>query len=296
MGFWSGIWEGVKKVGGAVASVARKAFELMDGPSVKNAYDELGGLLEKYSMARNSPSGTSDAPDFFSGLSVGHVGKKLDDHDRKLAEQETALVQARKYMAVQTEFSRLRSSAELIDRGMANIKIHASSLLTHYQNMRNINGLIDDVNALRGGMKVIMKTFNHNMNLIGSKSGVEHLEKIEGVDINMKEGAVSMLAAFDAFDRTRQLLSDEIMDLSKLAKTHSHDIGSLKINASSLDGNIGVQVIDFIDMKIYPIISRAENGSYLLQNELKKLPSAARDEDGKIIFEDGKMKVNDGAM
>jgi hypothetical protein len=30
----------------------------------------------------------------------------------------------------------------------------------HYQNMRNINGLIDDVNTLRYGLKAVISTIN----------------------------------------------------------------------------------------------------------------------------------------
>ncbi len=158
--------------------------------------------------------------------------------------------------------------------------------------MRNINGLTNDVNALRGGLKQLMKTFNHNMNVLGAQSEESKLKKIEGVDIDLKDGAVSLVSAFDAFDRTRQLLSEEIIELSKLAKSHSADLENLKINAGTLDGEVGAQVIRFIDSKIKPIIARAEQSSYLLQDEMKSLPSAARDENGKLVFEDGKLKVD----
>ncbi len=291
MGWWAGVWEGVKRFGGAVAKVAHKAWELATGPSAKSAYDDLEKVLDKYDKVRQRISDPNETPDFFGGLSVGQVGKKLDDYERKLVAQQNELTHARRYMAAQAEFSRLRGSAELIDRSMANIKIHASSLSTHYQNMRNINGLTNDVNALRGGIKLIMKTFNHNMNILGAQSDESKLKKIEGVDVDLKEGAVSLVSAFDAFDRTRQILSEEIIELSKLAKSHAADLENLKINAGTLDGEVGVQVVRFIDSKIKPIITKAENASYLLQDELKNLPAAARDENGKLIFEDGKLKI-----
>ncbi|WP_404361071.1 hypothetical protein [Methylotuvimicrobium sp. KM1] len=292
MGWWSGVWEGVKRFGSTVAKIAHKAWEFATGPSAKSAYDDLEKVLEKYNKVKTHVSGSDDTPDFFGGLSVGQVDKKLDDYERKLATQQNELTHARKYMAVQTEFSRLRVSAELIDRSMANIKIHASSLSTHFQNIRNINGLNDDVNALRGGLKLLMKTFNHNMNVLGAQSEDSKLIKIEGVDVDLKEGAVSMLAAFDAFDRTRQLLSEEIVELSNLAKSHTAELENLKVNAGTLDGEVGVQVINFIDSRIKPIISRAEKASYLLQGELKNLPSASRDENGRLIFENGKLKID----
>ena len=196
-------------------------------------------------------------------------------------------------MAIQNEFSRLRNSAELIDRGMANVKIHASSLSTHFQNMRNINGLTEDVNALRGGLKHIMRTFNHNMNVLGANSEPTQLRKIEGVDVELKDGAVSLVAAFDAFDRTRELLSEEIYTLSKIANAHSKDILNLKKHATDLEDDLGRNIVKFIDTKIIPVINNAKKGGLLLQEEIEYLPAAARDENGKIIFEDGKLKIRD---
>lgn len=195
-------------------------------------------------------------------------------------------------MAVQTEFSRLRNSAELIDRSMANVKIHASSLLTHYQNMRNINGLTDDVNALRGGLKHIMRTFNHNINVLSENSDRTQLKKIEGVDVDLKNGAVSQVSAFDSFDRTRQLLSDEINDLSKLANTHSTDLQKLRKHALALENDLGHQIIRFIDNNIKPVIDKARQGSSYLQEEIEHLPTAARDTQGKLVFEDGKLVIH----
>lgn len=292
MGWWSGVWEGIKKFGGAVARVARKAWELVTGPTVKSAYDDLEKVLERYEKPRERISHSNDTPDFFGGLTAGQVKKTMDDYDKKLIIQQNELTHAKKYMAIQTEFSRLRGSAELIDRSMANIKIHASSLLTHYQNMRNINGLVDDVNALRCGLKQLIGTFNYNMNVLGSQSEESRLKKIEGVDIEIKDGAVSLVSAFDAFDRTRQLLAEEITELSQLAKSHSAELENLIINAGTLDGEVGIQVIRFINSRIKPIIAKAEKASYLLQDEMNSLPSAARDNNGKLIFEDGKLKID----
>lgn len=292
MGWWSGVWEGIKRCGSVVSSIARKAWEFASGPTAKSAYDQLERILETHRNSNQVAHSTGQVePDFFGGLTANQVVKKVEDYERDLAKQRDDLEHAKRYMAVQTEFSRLRGSAELIDRSMANIKIHAASLSTHFQNMRNINGLVEDVNALRGGLYTIMKTFNHNLNILGAQSEESKLVKIEGVDIDMKEGAISQVAAFDAFDRTRQLLADEIINLAQLAKSHGSALENLKVNAATLGGEVGYQVGSFIDSKIKPIISNAESSSYLLQEELRSLPVAARDSSGKIIFEDGKMKV-----
>ena len=294
MGFWSGVWEGVKKFGGAVARVAKTAWDIGTGPSAKSTYDDLEKIIDKYDSRRSSELQVIDSPNFLSKSAGNALTIKINEHEDKIETLNNELNYARKFMAIQNEFSRLRNSAELIDRGMANIKIHASSLSTHFQNMRNINGLTDDVNALRGGLKHIMRTFNHNMNVLGANSDSTQLRKIEGVDIELRDGAVSLVAAFDAFDRTRELLSEEIYTLSKIANAHSKDVLNLKRHAADLEDELGRNIIKFIDTKIIPVINNAKKGGILLQEEIEYLPAAARDENGKIIFEDGKLKIRDG--
>ena len=293
MGFWSGVWEGVKKFGGAVARVAKTAWDIANGPSAKSTYDDLEKIIDKYDSRRSREVQVIDSPNFLSKSAGNALTEKINEHEDKIEILNNELVYARKFMAIQNEFSRLRNSAELIDRGMANVKIHASSLSTHFQNMRNINGLTEDVNALRGGLKHIMRTFNHNMNVLGANSEPTQLRKIEGVDVKLKDGAVSLVAAFDAFDRTRELLSEEIYTLSKIANAHSKDILNLKKPATDLEADLGRNIVKFIDTKIIPVINNAKKGGLLLQEEIEYLPAAARDENGKIIFEDGKLKIRD---
>ena len=293
MGFWSGVWEGVKKFGGAVARVAKTAWDIANGPSAKSTYDDLEKIIDKYDSRRSREVQVIDSPNFLSKSAGNALTEKINEHEDKIEILNNELVYARKFMAIQNEFSRLRNSAELIDRGMANVKIHASSLSTHFQNMRNINGLTEDVNALRGGLKHIMRTFNHNMNVLGANSEPTQLRKIEGVDVKLKDGAVSLVAAFDAFDRTRELLSEEIYTLSKIANAHSKDILNLKKHATDLEDDLGRNIVKFIDTKIIPVINNAKKGGLLLQEEIEYLPAAARDENGKIIFEDGKLKIRD---
>ena len=293
MGFWSGVWEGVKKFGGAVARVAKTAWDIANGPSAKSTYDDLEKIIDKYDSRRSREVQVIDSPNFLSKSAGNALTEKINEHEDKIEILNNELVYARKFMAIQNEFSRLRNSAELIDRGMANVKIHASSLSTHFQNMRNINGLTEDVNALRGGLKHIMRTFNHNMNVLGANSEPTQLRKIEGVDVELKDGAVSLVAAFDAFDRTRELLSEEIYTLSKIANAHSKDILNLKKHATDLEDDLGRNIVKFIDTKIIPVINNAKKGGLLLQEEIEYLPAAERDENGKIIFEDGKLKIRD---
>ena len=190
---------------------------------------------------------------------------------------------------MQIELSRLRNSAELIDRAIKNVKIHASGLSVHYQNMRNINGLVDDVNTLRYGLKAIISTMNYNVNILSGEG--KDLQKIDGVDINKKQGAISQVAAFDAFDRNRELLKEEVVELSSLSTKHLRDVQQLKVNAATVGGSLGLQVVEYIDREIVPIFKSTESAGLLLKSEVSKLPIAARDEIGMLMFEDGKIKL-----
>ena len=220
--------------------------------------------------------------------------KKLDEHNKKLNQYQEESVQSRKLTVLQMELSRLRGSAELIDRSIKNVKIHASSLSVHYQNIRNINGLIEDVNTLRYGLKAVISTINHNSkNLGGEENG---FKKIEGVDINKKQGAISQVAAFDAFDRTRELLKDEVFELSLLSTKHLKDVERLKIHAANVGGDIGRQVIDCIDRDVIPVFKNAESAGLLLKSEVSRLPVAARDDAGMLKFDNGKIMIESDSL
>ena len=192
-------------------------------------------------------------------------------------------------MALQIELTRLRSSADLIDRAMKNVKIHASSLSVHYQNMRNINGLIDEANDFRHGLKTVISTMNYNANLM-SKDGSKP-RKVEGIDIDKKDGAISQVAAFDAFDRTRELLCNEVIELSELSTKHLTDIDRLKANSADLGGKLGSQIINFVDAEIVPVIKKAESAGLILKSEVAQLPAAVREKSGSLVFENGKIKL-----
>ena len=155
--------------------------------------------------------------------------------------------------------------------------------------MRNINGLINDVNTLRYGLKAVISTINYNANVMSSPN--QRLRKIEGVDIEKNDGAISEVAAYDAFDRTRELLRSEVLDLSEVASKHLNDINNLKANAADLGGPLGGKIIDFVDNQITPIIKQAEKAVLLLKSEVSRLQAALRERNGSLVFENGSIKL-----
>lgn len=287
MGWFSGIWDTIKSVGSTVARVVKKVYEVCTSDSAVDAYDKLERIINKRDVVQYLPS--DGAPDFYGETNASQIEKKILNQNKLILKNESDLNETRKIMALQIELTRLRASADLIDRSMKNVKIHASSLSVHYQNMRNINGLIDDVNTLRYGLKAVISTINHNANILSNPD--TKLRKIEGVDIEKTDGAISQVAAYDAFDRTRELLRNEVIDLSMVSGKHLKDIQNLKLNAADLGGSLGSQIIEFVDRQIIPVIKNAESAGLLLKSEVSKLPAAIREESGSLVFENGSIKL-----
>ena len=289
MGFWSGLWEGVKSVGRTVGRVVKKVYEVCTNTKAVEAYDRLEKEINEYKQPKYEKESANRAPDFFGEVSTTQVEKKLSEQNKKLVEQDIQIKHAKQLTALQIELTRLRSSAGLIDRSMKNVKIHASSLDVHNQNMRNISGLVEEVNSLRYGLKAVISTINYNANLAAKDGAKPH--KIEGIDLEKKDGAISMVAAYDSFDRTRELLRNEIIELSELSSSHLKDIEQLKCNAANLGGGLAQNIIRFVDHEIIPIIKQAESAGLILKSEVSKLPAAVRENNGSLVFENGKIKL-----
>lgn len=287
MGWFSAIVDTIKSVGSTVARVVKKVYDVCTSESAVDAYDRLEKIINRRDSVQYI---TSDgAPDFYGETNTSQIEKKISQQNQLIVKHESALNETRKIMALQIELTRLRASADLIDRSMKNVKIHASSLSVHYQNMRNINGLIDDVNTLRYGLKAVISTINHNANILSNQD--VKLRKIDGIDIEKTNGSISQVAAYDAFDRTRELLRNEVIDLSVISGKHLKDIQNLKSNAADLGGQLGSQIIDFVEKQIIPIVKNAESAGLLLKSEVSKLPSAVREESGSLVFENGSIKL-----
>ena len=287
MGFWSSVWEGVKSVGRTVSRVVKKVYEVCTDTKAVEAYDRLERVINQHQQSKYEEN--TRAPDFFGEVSTTNVERQLSEQNSKLVAHERQINHAKQLTALQIEFTRLRASASLIDRSMKNVKIHASSLSVHNQNMRNISGLVEEVNTLRYGLKAAISTINYNANLL-AKDGTKP-RKIEGIDLEKKDGAISMVAAYDSFDRTRELLRNEVVELSELASSHLQEIDKLKHNAANLGGELGDSIIRFVDRDIVPIIKQAESAGLILKSEVLKLPAAVREDNGSLVFEDGKIKL-----
>ncbi|WP_133987331.1 hypothetical protein [Pseudodesulfovibrio indicus] len=282
---FSDLWDGIKTIGSAVKKVVKKVYEIISDERTVIVYDRLKRVMDDCS---GDPNSDACAPDFVNLPSVD-MESRLSEHDERIEKNAKSIRESYQLLAVQSEINRMRLSAEIIDSSMRNVKIHASSLSTHYQNMRNINGLVNDGNAMRYALKKLMSVVNYNANLIAN--GGNNPMKIEGVDIDKKDGAVSIVAAFDAFDRTRELLTDEVVSLCNLSEAHLQDIKKLKRDVSGLKGEIKHKTIQFLENMVEPKFKDVHRAARELQSEVAQLPAGVREPDGKFVFENNQIKM-----
>ena len=142
----------------------------------------------------------------------------------------------------------LQSSA--FERYISNIQIHAANLEIHLHTIRNVTGLVEDVNALRFGLKRTMGTVNHLINIL-QHAGLGHADKLAGIDVEREQGAISIRAAYDAFDKTRLLLGEEVRALMALAEQHLHDVRRVQAEAETHD-DYGRLLSDKLDHHVVP--------------------------------------------
>ncbi len=165
----------------------------------------------------------------------------------------------------------LESSAQIFERFSNNLKLHASNLNIHLQTIRNITGVIDDVNHLRYGLIQVLQRINHIANVINDHLEYNCIRKIEGVDISLKEGTISLKNECKAFVIARDLLKDEIQSLNKAIEHHQHQIEETK-RAASQTPDIGKGVIHYLDNVISPKLKQAQLLFYDVRDDLSSIP------------------------
>lgn len=185
MGFFSALTSWLKPAVRIVKNVVNKVDEWLNGRSVSDEYVELNRKIEKQQRELSTRTRVSDSssPDFLSAIETKAINSKIGDVERKLEQQIQSQNTTNKTLALQTEVMKLSVSAGNFDRYTNNIRLHASNLSIHLQTIRNMKGLTDDVNALRGGLYKAIGTINHMANIINSQDGSAKVNKIEGVDI-----------------------------------------------------------------------------------------------------------------
>jgi len=164
-----------------------------------------------------------------------------------------------KKMKLQIDILELIIAAQHLERFTNNIRIHSANLETHYQTIRNLTGILDDVNHQRVAIKALIRTVNHLINVSGHTNSVD---KIAGIDIDIKEGAISIHDSYKAFEATRGLIVEEIRGY--LGFLSSQRAAIERVRAAAIDvPNVNVRVSQWLDDTVMPAINRLLNFSLI---------------------------------
>ncbi|UNH44430.1 hypothetical protein MNY66_17900 (plasmid) [Moellerella wisconsensis] len=293
MSFFSSIVSFIFEASGFISNILKKGTDLFSTVDLSSKYDDIEKTFDFYQKIKrgNTPSHYSsslvidDELNSFSS-NKNELSEKVSLHGSDIEEIKERLKDWNDIMGLRIDLSRLLSSALMIERASSNAQMHSSNLNIHHQSIKNISGLMTDVNSIRYGLKKIISTLNHNINKINS-SGSVNLDKIENVDIDIKQGEAPQIATLEAFDTTRSLLIKEIKTIQILSREHIVEVNSFKRKVASYGGGFAGKVIQILDQNITPRLRDASKLALLLESDLRHIPVPKRNENGQFITKVG---------
>lgn len=213
-----------------------------------------------------------ERPDFFSSNSgkskFDEVMAQLDDNKRQLSSLDQENVAEHHRIALQIDVMELIVCSQTFERFTNNVNIHAANLQIHLHTIKNTAGLLDAVNRQRTGIKALMCTVNHLINVLKLN---EKVDKIEGIDVDIKQGAISIIDAYKAFEETRDLLIAELTAYEGAVKQQLDRVDRVRVAARKIDG-MSAQVSNWLEKSIEPSLIAARNLAKELKAELAMIP------------------------
>jgi hypothetical protein len=192
----------------------------------------------------------------------------IDESKKKLLTIEETNDMGHRRIQLQIDVMELVVSSSTFERFTNNINLHAANLQIHLQTIQNTAGLLDDVNRQRVAIKALMGTVNHLVNVmnVGDK-----VKKLEGLDIDMRPGSISILGAYEAFENTRGLLLQEIESFSGAIQEQMTRIESVRSAARHIP-DASRKISSWLSDSVEPKLLDAKKSSDELKGELLVIP------------------------
>jgi hypothetical protein len=192
----------------------------------------------------------------------------IDESKKKLITIEETNDMGHRRIQLQIDVMELVVSSSTFERFTNNINLHAANLQIHLQTIQNTAGLLDDVNRQRVAIKALMGTVNHLVNVmnVGDK-----VKKLEGLDIDMRPGSISILGAYEAFENTRGLLLQEIESFSDAIQEQMVRIESVRSAARRIP-DVSRKISSWLSDSVEPKLLDAKKSSDELKGELLVIP------------------------
>ena len=199
---------------------------------------------------------------------LAEIHSSIDDSRRKLESVSRDNELEHKRIQLQIDIMELVVSSSTFERFTNNINIHASNLQIHLQNIHNDSGMLDQLNRHRWALKALMGTVNHLINTTGQTGNVK---KLEGIDIDIRPQSVSIKSSYEAFERTRTLLIEEVAQFSDSIDAQLKRIDNVRVAARKIPDS-SKKVSDWLSNSVEPSLVSAREAAESLSGELKMVP------------------------
>ncbi|MCT6721709.1 hypothetical protein [Acidovorax sp. K2F] len=234
---------------------------------------EIVGTDAPISKKQAKPDTTGDRPDFLSAKKsqsdpVADLVARVDESKKQLAVIEHDNEIDHKRISLQIDVMELMISAQTFERFTNNINLHAANLQTHLYTIKNTAGLLDDVNRQRVAIKALMQTVNHMINVLNIEDDVQ---KISGIDINIRQGAISIADSYRAFEATKELLAAEIESYTKSIDEQLARADRVRQSARlvpSMSGNVS----KWLENSVEPKLLAAKEAADELRGDVTMIP------------------------
>lgn len=196
------------------------------------------------------------------------IQASLDENKKRLSSINEINELEHRRIQLQIDVMELIVSASTFERFTNNINLHAANLQIHLQTIQNTVGLLDDVNRQRVAIKAVMGTINHMINVLGIN---EDVRKLEGLDIDIRPGSVSIIKVYDAFENARALLVHEIESFTSAIHEQQNRVENVR-SAARLVPATSSKVSDWLESSVEPRLSEAKQSAETLKGELLVIP------------------------
>jgi hypothetical protein len=241
---------------GILSNLGKWIFENI--PAVINIVKESAELAHKSASVVDA---LLEGKTIFSG---GEAQQVSSVKNKKLPSIEEAHELEQRRIQLRMDVMELAVSSFTFERFSNNINLHAANLQIHLQTIQNTEGLLGDVNRQRVAVKALMGTVNHLVNVLGLGSKVN---KIEGLDIDIRLGSISILGACEAFGNTRNLLLHEIDAFSDAIQGQLVRVENIRSAARDIP-DLSQHINLWLESSVEPKLMDTKNHAKKLKDDL----------------------------
>lgn len=185
-----------------------------------------------------------------------HIHRQIGELSQELVIVKQRLASSENTNKLALMLIELRVSGEILRGIGANIDLHSANLRIHLQTIRNVTGLLDDVNRQRTAIKTLVGRVNHILNVLG-RHGSD--EKIVGLDVERRDGAISIKAAYEAYEDTKGKLTQEVLRFGGVVDAQWKNVDA--VDALSKHAPQRRKIARWLDIEVRPALHAANSSA-----------------------------------